>query len=257
MDILKNEILPLFEVTQSPSIISNSNDLLVETSINHYSLYVDLKDIYLNKSQQHTIQIDETILQYTIPLHYYEIILSGKGHYQEDIVINVYSKLNPNFVRVNVHDLLTIRPMSFFQYKNTDVLKFMHIDDHSMVSVELVPGQKLYKISNLGLPKPDKTRGNLYVWVDLIDSVDLVGDLDSANSSDDSRSSSSSDSSSNSSDSSDNSVSNKEAESDGQDEKDGEDNNDVGVNKGNIKEMSGDLKLLLELLNYHQNSNIY
>ena len=45
MDILKNEILPLFEVTQSPSIISNSNDLLVETSINHYSLYVDLKDI--------------------------------------------------------------------------------------------------------------------------------------------------------------------------------------------------------------------
>jgi hypothetical protein len=236
MDILKNEILPLFEVTQSTNL-SDSQDLLIETSLNQYSLYVDLKDVYLNKSQQHTIQIDENILQYTNPLYYYEIILSGKGHHADDITINIYSKLNPDFLRVNVHDLLTYRKVALNQYKTDSELKFTHIDDQSEVVVKITMGQKLYKIPDLGLPRPDRTRGNLYVWLDLeFDSGDVT--LESADSSSSSSSSGSS---------SDNSSS---GSCDSTEEIFVIDKVIVDSNVNN------QLKLMLEILNYHQNSNI-
>jgi len=240
MDILKNEILPLFEVTQSS--LSNSNNQLIETSINQYSLYVDLIDVFLNKSQQHTIQINENTLQYTIPLYYPEIILSGKGHYKSDIIINVYTKLNPDFVRVNIHDLLTFRPGAVSphlssrlnQYKNGEEVKFAHVDG-SVVVVKLIDGQKLYKIADLGLPRPDRTRGCLYVWLESCE----FSDLKSVESSDVGESSSSSSSDSSSSDSSSSSS-------------------EVNLNKEEQSNNVGDqMKLILEILNYHHNSNIY
>ena len=76
MDILKNEILPLFEITcvDRESSPSETNSL-IQTDINQYSLYVDLKDIYLNRQQSHKIEIADNILTYTIPLHYHENVL--------------------------------------------------------------------------------------------------------------------------------------------------------------------------------------
>jgi len=107
MEILKREILPLFELTGKKERECVS-DKLMNTDVNKYSLYVNLKDIYLNNSQTHQIIIADKILEYTIPLHYHEIILQGKGYQYDDIQINIYSKRDPDYIRVNSNDLLYI-----------------------------------------------------------------------------------------------------------------------------------------------------
>ena len=194
MDILKNEILPLFEITcvDRESSPSETNSL-IQTDINQYSLYVDLKDI--------------NILTYTIPLHYHEIVLSGKGYYYGDIVINIYSVFNPEFIRVNQHDILAYRKVSLKQYTCDEKKEYIltHIDGETEVKIQMENGQRLYKVEDLGLPRADRTRGALYIWLDPEDSS--CGENDS-------------------------------------------------VTREKTEGSSSDIKMLLEILNYHTNSNV-
>ena len=208
MDILKNEILPLFEITcvDRESSPSETNSL-IQTDINQYSLYVDLKDIYLNRQQSHKIEIADNILTYTIPLHYHEIVLSGKGYYYGDIVINIYSVFNPEFIRVNQHDILAYRKVSLKQYTCDEKKEYIltHIDGETEVKIQMENGQRLYKVEDLGLPRADRTRGALYIWLDPEDSS--CGENDS-------------------------------------------------VTREKTEGSSSDIKMLLEILNYHTNSNV-
>ena len=88
LQILKKEILPLFEILDCSD--GNQTNNLISTGLNRYSLYVDLEDVYQRKSQRHQIESSgQNWLEYNIPLHYHEIVMRGKGIYYEDVKINI------------------------------------------------------------------------------------------------------------------------------------------------------------------------
>ena len=105
LQILKKEILPLFEILDCSD--GNQTNNLISTGLNRYSLYVDLEDVYQRKSQRHQIESSgQNWLEYNIPLHYHEIVMRGKGIYYEDVKINIYSLRHEKYIRVNDSDLL-------------------------------------------------------------------------------------------------------------------------------------------------------
>lgn len=114
MDILHREILPLFEGSKKNSNVGEINTL-IQTATNEYSLYVNLTDIYHRRAQNHEIhstlneQTETHKKTYNIPIHYHEIILRGKGVYYQNAIINIYSLRHPKFLRVNTSDLLYIQ----------------------------------------------------------------------------------------------------------------------------------------------------
>lgn len=169
MNILKTEILPLFEITRKSKNVEPNQ--LIQTDLNEYALYVDLKDIYLNKDQFHTILINHQKLEYTIPLHYHQIVLQGKGYYYQDIVIKIYSCKNSSFFRINGSDLLTCVRVKYSELVNSDPIKIRHLDDEEL-EIQCKIGQSLIKIPNKGLPTADRNRGALYCLIKLIDDED-------------------------------------------------------------------------------------
>jgi len=172
MEILKREILPLFELTGKKERECVS-DKLMNTDVNKYSLYVNLKDIYLNNSQTHQIIIADKILEYTIPLHYHEIILQGKGYQYDDIQINIYSKRDPDYIRVNSNDLLYFKKISIEEWKMNEYT-FKHLDGEEITINLKAP--KLQKIPDKGLPKADHSKGYLYIWIDVNINQDDIKD---------------------------------------------------------------------------------
>lgn len=234
MEILRNEILPLFENIQPKDKIFQTNKL-INIGINRYELYVDLKDIYLNKSQTHLIDIYDKRLEYTIPLHYHEIILQGKGYHHQDIQIDIYSKRCSNYIRVNSNDLLYIKKLSLNEWIN-DTYTFKHFDTED-ITINL-RSPKLHKILNKGLPKSNNTRGHLYILIDLnLDPSDLIitHNTNTINTTTDTT---------NVTDNTNDST-------------DSTDTADFSFNEKYNQREDIELEYLLEILNYHPNSNVY
>lgn len=181
MDILKNEILPLFEITRKSQTTTTNN--LIQTASNEYSLYVDLSDIYHKRSQTYEIITNQQSKMYTIPLQYHEIVLRGKGSYYEDLTINIYSLKHPEFLRINTSDLFLYRKLSSDEW-NTGQYVFEHLSGEQMtVNLKPTTNQILTKISHEGLPVPraEYSRGSLYVWLireDLNDENTTSGELE-------------------------------------------------------------------------------
>lgn len=170
MEILKNEILPLFEMTRighRGKVIEPNQ--LIQTDLNEYSLYVELRNIYLNQEQSHQIMVNNKRMEYTIPLHYHEIVLQGKGYYYQDIKINIYSLQDPNFIRVNRNDLLTFCRLTRSDWSYNQYT-LIHLDGE-VIQIELGEDNisMLRKIPQKGLPNENGGRGCLYLWLDLID----------------------------------------------------------------------------------------
>jgi len=215
MNILKKEILPLFEITRRGKSVEANQ--LIKTDLNEYALYVDLEDIYLQKDQFHQILINHQKLEYTIPLHYHQIILQGKGYHYQDLVIQIYSIKHPKFFRVNSNDLLTCCRVSPKQFK-TGLAIIKHLDEEE-IEIDLTQGH-IIKINDKGLPTADRSRGALYVLVEIIPEKDSDKVLDGS---------------------------------------ENESNDDKSVNESNDDSQTlSDLQynLFAEILNYHQNSNV-
>ena len=105
---------------------------MIQTELNQYSLYVDLKDIFQQNSQNHLIESsNQSRIQYNIPLHYNEIVLRGKGIYYEDVRIKIYSLRHEKFIRINDSDLLLYELISNEKWQ-TGVFEFTHLSDETL-----------------------------------------------------------------------------------------------------------------------------
>ena len=164
LQILKKEILPLFEILDCSD--GNQTNNLISTGLNRYSLYVDLEDVYQRKSQRHQIESSgQNWLEYNIPLHYHEIVMRGKGIYYEDVRINIYSLRHEKYIRVNDSDLLYFQNVDHDTWTQSEY-KITKLDGEEH-EIKLDPEQHFYfqVEEELGLPMPksDIKRGKLYI----------------------------------------------------------------------------------------------
>lgn len=164
LQILKKEILPLFEILDCSD--GNQTNNLISTGLNRYSLYVDLEDVYQRKSQRHQIESSgQNWLEYNIPLHYHEIVMRGKGIYYEDVKINIYSLRHEKYIRVNDSDLLYFQNVDHDTWTQSEY-KITKLDGEEH-EIKLDPEQHFYfqVEEELGLPMPksDIKRGKLYI----------------------------------------------------------------------------------------------
>lgn len=246
MEILRKDILPLFEITRKRDIICQSNKL-INNEINKYLLYVDLKDIYLNKCQTHQIKIHDKILEYTIPLHYHEIIIQGKGYQHEDIIINIYSKRDENYIRVNSNDLLYVKKLTVDEWKK-GIYVFKHLDDEEIIINLKAP--KIQKIDNKGLPMADNKRGCLYVWIDVNICNDDIKDNDMKEDVEDKENENEQE------DVEDKENEQEDKKEDKENERDEEERRKCRMEIEYKRREEKEKEFLLEILNYHANSNV-
>jgi DnaJ-class molecular chaperone len=153
-----------------------------------YDITVSLSDIYKGEKKKITIsRIRKKDVKYIkkskkieIPIYGKEILLEGEGDelkdYKErgDIIINIFTKNEDNFKRINDYDIVTFKEIDINKIYSNFVYD-LTLPDGKMIKVqaEKISSKNLIqKIMKKGLPYKDekdkKCYGNLYVLYQLI-----------------------------------------------------------------------------------------
>ncbi len=169
MNILADEILPLFDDDQLSENESKINTL-INSGFNEYTLYVNLEDVYHRKTQDHIIKVNGKNLEYNIPIFYHKIVLSGKGHNNQDLIIQIKTLKHEEYYRLNNYDLLKRIQIKANTSDITD--SFSHLNDEEIV-IDLDPRlSRVRRIPDRGLSRQNGTRGYLYLWLEFVPEVD-------------------------------------------------------------------------------------
>jgi DnaJ-class molecular chaperone len=153
-----------------------------------YDITVSLSDIYKGEKKKITIsRIRKKDLKYIkrskkieIPIYGKEILLEGEGDelkdYKErgDIIINIFTKNEDNFKRINDYDIVTYKEIDLNKIYSNYVYD-LTLPDGKIIKVQtekISSKHLIQKILKKGLPykneKDKKCYGNLYVLYQLI-----------------------------------------------------------------------------------------
>jgi len=140
--------------------------LITQNQQSHYpqsviNILAPLEDIYNQQSVQKQIQINQAgdYRDYIFPLIFEQLIVSQNHERDFDFVVNVYSKIHPQFLRVNQYDLLTQFPISLSSFTHLDGTEIpVNLGDNPQAG-------QIITLPQLGIMRPDRSQGHLYLWL--------------------------------------------------------------------------------------------